>query len=151
MSSYSYPYIKFLEEPSVVDLISSGDIERIVQELGKAELGGFDYLVIPTLCYILKEKGIRFNIGGRIKRSGAGVKVTLLFSSLDNKFTERSFDLFLDFGEYLEDRDSFGDTAFGLLELATRDKRSEHTYISPFIDSEGKWKLGATGMEIQED
>lgn len=145
-------YEKFLEEPSVIDLISSGDIERIVQELGKAELGeNFDYLVIPMLCYILKEKGLRFNLGGQVKRVAVDAKVILLLSSSANKFKERSFDFLIDFGEYFENRDSFGSTAFGLLELATRDRRLEHTFISPFIDSEGKWKLGATGTEVQED
>lgn len=148
MSSYSYPYIKFLEEPSVVDLISSGDIERIVQELGKAELGGFDYLVIPTLCYILKEKGIRFTLGGQVKRIAVDAKVILLLSSPANKFKERSFDFLIDFDDYFENRDSYGSTAFGLLELATRDKRSEHTFISPFIDSYGEWKFGEVSTEI---
>lgn len=145
-------YEKFLGEPSVIDLISSGDTERIVQELGKAELGeNFDYLVIPMLCYILKEKGLRFNLGGQVKRVAVDAKVILLLSSSANKFKERSFDFLIDFDEYFENRDSFGSTAFGLLELATRDRRLEHTFISPFIDSEGKWKLGATGIEVQED
>lgn len=145
-------YEKFLEEPSAIDLISSGETERIVQELGKAELGeNFDYLVIPMLCYILKEKGLRFNLGGQVKRVAVDAKVILLLSSSANKFKERSFDFLIDFDEYFENRDSFGSTAFGLLELATRDRRLEHTFISPFIDSEGKWKLGATGIEVQED
>lgn len=148
MSSYSYPYIKFLEEPSVVDLISSGDIERIVQELGKAELGGFDYLVIPTLCYILKEKGIGFSLSGRIKRIAVDAKVILLLFSSADEFKERSFDFLIDFDEYLENKDSFENSAFGLLELATRDKRSEHTFISPFIDSNGEWKLGDTRTKV---
>lgn len=145
-------YEKFLEEPSVIDLISSGDIERIIQELGKAELGeNFDYLVIPMLCYILKEKGLRFNLGGQVKRVAVDAKVILLLSSSANKFKERSFDFLMDFDEYFENRDSFGSTAFGLLELATRDRRLEHTFISPFINSNGKWKLGAIGIEVQED
>lgn len=145
-------YEKFLEEPSVIDLISSGDIERIVQELGKAEIGeNFDYLVIPMLCYILKEKGLRFNLGGQVKRVAVDAKVILLLSSSANKFKERSFDFLIDFDEYFENRDSFGSTAFGLLELATRDRRLEHTFISPFINSNGKWKLGAIGIEVQED
>lgn len=142
-------YEKFLEEPSVIDLISSGETERIVQELGKAELGeNFDYLVIPMLCYILKEKGLRFNLGGQVKRVAVDAKVILLLSSSANKFKERSFDFLIDFDEYFENRDSFGSTAFGLLELATRDRRLEHTFISPFIDSGGKWKLGATGTRV---
>lgn len=148
MSSLSYSYIKFLEEPSVVDLISSGDIERIVQELGKAELGDFDYLIIPTLCYILKEKGFKSKLGGRIRRLGVDAKVILLLSSPANKFKERSFDFLIDFDDYFENRDSYGSTAFGLLELATRDKRSEHTFISPFIDSYGEWKFGEISTEI---
>lgn len=142
-------YEKFLEEPSVVDLISSGDIERIVQELGKAELGeNFDYLVIPMLCYILKEKSFKFNLGGRVKRIAVDAKVTLLLSSSANKFKERSFDFLMDFDDYFENRDAFGSTAFGLLKLATRDKRLEHTFISPFIDSYGEWKFGEISTEI---
>lgn len=148
MSSSSYSYIKFLGEPSVVDLISSGDKERIVQELGKAELGDFDYLVIPTLCYILKEKGLRFNLGGQVRGVVIDAKVIIRLSSSANEFKERSFDFLIDFDEYFENKDSLGSTVFGLLELATRDKRSEHTFISPFIDSEGKWKLGATGIKV---
>lgn len=145
-------YETFLEEPSVIDLISSGNIERIVQELGKAELGeNFDYLIIPMLCYILKEKGIKFNLGGQVKRIAVDAKIILLLSSSGGKFKERSFDFLMDFDEYFENRDSFGSTAFGLLELATRDKRLEHTFISPFINSNGKWKLGAIGIEVQED
>lgn len=145
-------YERFLEKPSVIDLISSGDIERIVQELGKAELGeNFDYLVIPMLCYILKEKGLRFNLGGSVEKVAVDARIILYLSSSANEFTERDFDFLIDFDEYFENRGSFGSTAFGLLELATRDKRLEHTFISPFIDSEGKWKLGATGIEVRED
>lgn len=139
-------YEKFLEEPSVIDLISSGDIERIVQELGKAELGeNFDYLIIPMLCYILKEKGFKFNLGGRVKRIAVDAKVTLLLSS---EFKERSFDFLMDFDDYFEYRDSMGSTAFGLLELATMDRRLEHTFISPFINSYGEWKLREISTEI---
>lgn len=145
-------YERFLEKPSVIDLISSGDTERIVQELGKAELGeNFDYLVIPMLCYILTEKGLEFNLGGQVKRVAVDAKVILLLSNSANKFKERSFDFLIDFDEYSENRGSFGSTAFGLLELATRDRRLEHTFISPFIDSKGKWKLGALGIEVRED
>lgn len=141
-------YEKFLEEPSVIELISSGDIGRIVQELGKAELGNFDYLVIPMLCYILKEKGLKANLSGRVKRIAIDAKVILLLSSSANEFKERGFDFLMDFDEYSENRDSLGSTAFGLLELATRDRKLEHTFISPFIDSEGKWKLGATRTKV---
>lgn len=143
-------YERFLEKPSVIDLISSGDIGRIVRELGKAELGDFDYLVLPMLCYILKQMGVGANLSGRVKRVAVDARVILLLSNSANKFKERSFDFLIDFDEYSENRGSFGSTAFGLLELATRDRRLEHTFISPFIDSEGKWKLGALGTVVQE-
>ena len=151
MSSSPYSYIKFLGEPSVVYLISSGDIERIVQELGKAELGDFDYLVIPLLCYILKEKGIRFNISWRRERGPTEFGIVVRLSSPTNEFRERSFEFFVWSMDYFENRDTLGKTLFGFLELATREERSEHTFISPFIDSEGNWKLGATGTEVKGD
>ena len=142
-------YKRFLEKPSVVDLISSEDIRRIVQELGKAELGEyFDYVVIPMLCYILKQEGIRFNLGGSVEKMAVNARIILHLSSPANEFTERDFDFFMDFNEYFENRDSLGSTPFGLLELAARDRRLEHTFISPFIDSGGKWKLGATGTGV---
>lgn len=142
-------YEGFLNKPSVIDLISSEDIERIVRELGKAELGDFfDYLVIPMLCYILKQKDVGARLSGRAKRVAIDAKITLSIFSPTNEFAERRFDFLMGFNEYFENRDSLGSTPFGILELATRDRRLEHTFISPFIDSEGKWKLGATGTGV---
>lgn len=140
-------YSNFLEKPSVVDLISSGNIRRIVQELGQAEFGeNFDYLVIPMLCYILKQKDIGADLGGHINAGSKDARIILRLSSPANEFTERSFDfLILGFDEYSKKRDLLTHTPFGLLELATRNRWPEHSFISPFIDSEGKWKLGATG------
>lgn len=145
-------YERFLEKPSVIDLVSSGDIGRIVRELGKAELGeNFDYLVLPMLCYILKQMGVGANLSGRVKRVAIDARIILRLSSPTNEFTERSFDFLMDFNEYFENRDSLGSTPFGLLELATRNRGLEHTFISPFINSEGKWKFRATGIGVRED
>lgn len=144
-------YERFLEKPSVIDLISSGDIGRIVRELGKAEFGdGFDYLVLPMLCYILKQKDIGANIGGRIKGGMTDARIILYLSSPTNEFTERSFNFLIrGFNEYSENKDPLIYTPFGLLELATRNRGLEHTFISPFINSEGKWKFGTIETRVQ--
>ena len=139
-------YSNFLEKPSVVDLISSGNIGRIVKELGQAEFGDDDYLVVPTLCYILKQMDVDLSLSGRARVGSKDARIILSLSSPTDEFTERSFDFLVwDFIKYSKKRDPLIYTPLGLLELVTRDNEIEHSFISPFIDSEGKWKLGTIG------